>query len=229
MNGARVLVVADDTGSWRSMLTFLRKSGYVTLRVRDGRDGIRRVGTDHPDLVLLDIGQPVPDGWELLDRIRGVSQVPVVLLTTRGLEMDKVRGLRAGADDFLTKPFSQSELAARIGALLRRSHTPPARDALYDDGRVQVDFVERTVRTGDGDVLLTPTEFRLLSALVRNSDRVLSPHRLLEMAWGDDSGTGLGRVKFTVLSVRRKLRWDDVGQSPIENVRGFGYRYRKPD
>ncbi|HMD47217.1 MAG TPA: response regulator transcription factor, partial [Acidimicrobiales bacterium] len=127
-----------------------------------------------------------------------------------------------------TKPYSNDELVARVGALFRRS--PPADEApaIYDDGRVRVDFINQTCEVAGTSVRLTPTEFRLLATFVRHCDVALSRERLLELSWHESSADGSGRVKFTVLSLRRKLGWNDLEASPLEAVRGFGYRYRSP-
>jgi DNA-binding response OmpR family regulator len=229
MSGPRVLVIEDDADIWRSLQVLLKRSGYEAIWADDGVEGLRRFGDDHPDLILLDVGLPVLDGWAVLERIRNVSHVPILVLTARGLEMDKARGLLGGADDYLTKPFSNGELVARIGALLRHSPVPSAKPTMYDDGVLEVDFTAGTVRVHGESVKLTPTELRLLTALVQRAGQVLSSRQLLETVWNDPSGTGPGRVKFTVLSVRRKLGWNDLKDCPLENVRGFGYRYRRPD
>ncbi len=225
---ARILVVEDDADIWRSLELLLRRAGYAPLWAADGHDGLRRFGADRPDLVVLDLSLPGLDGWAVLERMRHVSSVPVMLLTARGLETDKVRGLLGGADDYLTKPFSNEELVARVAALLRRSPPVPtgAKADVYDDGRVRVDFANHVVEADGGAVNLTPTEFRLLAALVRHAGQVLSPGQLLELGCSDPSGSGPGRVKFTVLGLRRKMGWGDARNCPIENVRGFGYRYR---
>ena len=196
---------------------------------KDGRAGLRDAYTERPELVILDIGLPGMDGWQVLERLRDVSDVPVLLLTAHGQESDKVRGLRGGADDYLTKPFTNAELVARVEALLRRSagrRRGPTRCTTTAS-------CASTRRPGGrsstaSEVRLTPTEFRLLNVLVRHAGAVLSPNQLLAQAWDDPTGIGPERVKFAVLRLRRKLGWTDPDASPIESVRGFGYRYRRP-
>jgi DNA-binding response OmpR family regulator len=168
----------------------------------------------------------VLDGWTVLDRIRELSDTPVMLLTSHGAEMEKVRGLRAGADDYLTKPFGNAELLARVQALLRRSRPAAPAAEVYDDGLVKVAFAAHEVRVSDVPVSLTPTEFRLLAALVRRPGETLSAEQLLEQAWQDPAGIGPDRVKFAVMRLRRKL--GQQGDRPIGAVRGFGYRYIPP-
>lgn len=225
--GARVLVVEDDGDIWRSVEVLLHRAGYQPLWAQDGDQGLQLLREQHPDLVVLDVGLPKVDGWAVLERIRDHSDIPVILLTARGLETDKVRGLLGGADDYLTKPFSNDELMARVGALLRRAPPAPRPPSVYDDGRVRVDLMHHQVEVEGTQVPLTPSEFRLLAALVRHAGQVLSHGQLLELAWHDPTRTGPGRVKFTVLSLRRKLGWTDLATSPLETVRGFGYRYRQ--
>jgi DNA-binding response OmpR family regulator len=155
--------------------------------------------------------------------------VPVLVLTAHGQETDKVRGLRSGADDYLTKPFANAELLARVEALLRRSTSAASwASQVYDDGVLHLDPTSRRVYVNGVEVRLTPTEFRLLNTLVRHAGAVLSPNQLLTQAWDDPTGIGQERVKFAVLRLRRKLGWTDPDASPVESVRGFGYRYRRP-
>ena len=153
----------------------------------------------------------------------------MLVLTAHGQETEKVRGLRGGADDYLTKPFANAELLARVEALLRRSTDATSwTNQLYDDGVLHLDPTQRRVYVSSQEVRLTPTEFRLLNALVRHAGAVLSANQLLTQAWDDPTGIGQERVKFAVLRLRRKLGWSDPDESPIESVRGFGYRYRRP-
>jgi DNA-binding response OmpR family regulator len=177
---------------------------------------------------VLDLGLPSLDGWEVLERIRDMSDVPVLLLTARGHEGDKVRGLHSGADDYLTKPFGNAELAARVHALLRRPRTQRDQADSYDDGTVRIKFASHEVSVDSRPVDLTPTEFRLLAALVRHPGQTLSAEQLLELAWNDPFGVGPERVKFGVMRLRRKLGQPTSAAQPIEAVRGFGYRYVPP-
>ncbi|MGH9093312.1 MAG: response regulator transcription factor [Acidimicrobiales bacterium] len=228
VSGERILVVEDDADIWRSLEILLRRAGYEPSWAADGRDGLQRFASDRPHLVILDLSLPELNGWAVLERIRTVSQVPVMVLTARDLERDKVRGLLGGADDYLTKPFGNDELVARVGAILRRAPAREDEATAYDDGGLRIEFGTREVRVDGRPVDLTPTELRLLTALVRNAGQVLSPSQLLAKGWNDASGNSPGRVKFAVLGLRRKLGWDDLDTCPIETVRGFGYRYRPP-
>ena len=225
---ARVLVIEDDPDIALSIRTVLTRSGFTVDDATDGRQGLRDFHTVRPDLVVLDIGLPTLDGWEVLERIRDMSDIPVLLLTAHGQESDKVRGLDSGADDYLTKPFGNRELASRAHALLRRPRAQREHTDIYDDGRVMIKFGSHQVSVDGVPVDLTPTEFRLLAALVRHPGQTLSAEQLLELAWHDPFGVGPDRVKFGILRLRRKLGQTTLAKQPIEAVRGFGYRYTIP-
>jgi DNA-binding response OmpR family regulator len=176
--------------------------------------------------VILDLSMPELDGFETLDRLRDLSDVPVILLTARSGEIDKVRGFRAGADDYVVKPFGRQELLARIEALLRRAPEPTHLEH-YDDGAISIDYERRLVICRGLPVQLTPLEFRILDALVRHAGRVLSADQLVEHGWGHTAGVSREQVKLYVSYLRKKLGQAD-GFQPIETVRGFGYRYVPP-
>ncbi len=223
----RVLLIEDDADIALGVRTVLDRSGFAVTTAAEGREGLRVFHTERPDIVILDVGLPEMDGWTVLERIRELSEVPVLMLTAHGHESDKVRGLRGGADDYLTKPFGNAEFVARVQALLRRSAGTEAQGSeVYDDGEVRVNFVAHEVSVHGEPVELTATEYRLLTALIRHRGQVLSPVKLLELAWSDPFGIGPDRVKYSVMRLRRKLGGTDDGPSPIEAVRGFGYRYR---
>jgi DNA-binding response OmpR family regulator len=222
----RVLVIEDDVDIALGVRTVLDRSGFEVTTATEGPEGLRVFHSERPHIVILDVGLPKMDGWTVLERIRELSEVPVLMLTSRGQEADKVRGLRGGADDYLTKPFGIAEFVARVQALLRRQHAIGQLPEVFDDGYVQVNFVTHGVRVNGAPVELTPTEFRLLTALVRHPGQVLSPVKLLELAWSDPLGIGPDRVKYSVMRLRRKLGSQAGGDSAIEAVRGFGYRYR---
>jgi DNA-binding response OmpR family regulator len=221
------ILVVDDESDIRGLVQeLLQRSGHDVIEAADGNDGLKRFYADKPDLVILDVQMPGLDGWGVLDRIRELSDVPVIMLTARAEEMDKVRGLRAGADDYVTKPFGRQELLARVDAHLRRSRDRQEAPQHYGDGFVEVDFAQRAVRAGGEEISLTPLEFRLLSAFVRNPNQVLSHDQLVELAWGGAGGAERDQVKLYVGYLRRKLGEPPGSESPIETVRGFGYRYR---
>lgn len=221
-----VLVVDDDPDIRGLVRELLERAKHVVVEAPDGNEGLRLFYAEQPDLVILDVSMPGLDGWGTLERIRELSDVPVLMLTARAEELDKVRGLRAGADDYVTKPFGRQELLARVDAQLRRNRTEQAPPETYADGFVAIDFRQRAVRAGDEDVSLTPLEFRLLTAFVRNPNQVLSHDQLLELAWGGAGAAERDQVKLYVGYLRRKLGAPSAGDSPIETMRGFGYRYR---
>ena len=228
MTARQVLVIEDDKDIALGLRIVLERGGLEATLAGNGRDGLRVFHTARPDLVILDVGLPEMDGWTVLERIRDLSDVPVLMLTAHGHESDKVRGLHSGADDYLTKPFGNDELTARALALLRRRSSAEAAEApeVFDDGVIEVNFAAREVSVNGEPVALTPTEYRLLAALIRHQGQVLSAQTLLDLAWSDPLGIGPDRVKYTVMRLRRKLG-ADTEASPIEAVRGFGYRYRR--
>lgn len=228
MTPPRVLVIEDDPDIWRSLQILLGRAGYDTAWAANGREGLDRFARDRPDLVVLDLGLPEVDGWTVLERLRTVSDVPVLVLTARATERDKVRGLLGGADDYLTKPYGNEELVARVGALLRRPRPGPADPAVFDDGTVRIDFTRADVSVDGREVALTPTELRLLAALVRHEGQVLSHDQLLDQVWRESPDGSRGRIKFAVLGLRRRCGWSDAATSPVQSVRGFGYRYVSP-
>jgi DNA-binding response OmpR family regulator len=221
----KVLIVEDDADIGQLLTSMLGREGYSVTLATTGRDGIRAFHESRPQLVILDVGLPDLDGWQVLERIRDMSDTPILVLTARSSERDKVRGLNAGADDYLTKPFSRIELLARLQAIRRRQTTATPTRTTFDDGRIRVDFTRQEVVVDNELVVLTPIEFRLLSALVRHVGQILSADQLVEFAWQDPTGLAPARVKYAVLRLRRKLSWDFSEDSPIETVRGFGYRY----
>jgi DNA-binding response OmpR family regulator len=228
MNPARILVVDDDEDIRKLVVQLLERAGHRVEQASDGRAGLRALHASPPDLVLLDVSMPDLDGWQTLERIRDLSDVPVIMLTARGEELERVRGLQAGADDYVTKPFGRQELLARVQALLRRAAARSETAQTYADGLVTIDFAQRAVTYGGREVSLTPLEFKLLSTFVRHPRQVLSRDQLLELVWGDAFGVSGDQVKLYVGYLRRKLDPDAPETVPIETVRGFGYRYRPP-
>jgi DNA-binding response OmpR family regulator len=221
-----VLVIEDEADIRQLLRTLLEREGFITTEAENGRDGVRKFHERHPDIVILDVGLPDLDGWQVLERIRDMSDTPVLMLTARSTELDKVRGLNAGADDYLTKPFSRGELLARLQAISRRLIARSEPVTTFEDGQVRVDFAHQEVSLNGSTITLTPTEYRLLATLVRHQGQVLSSDQLIEQAWDDPTGLAPSRVKYAVLRLRRKLGWADRDDTPIETVRGFGYRYR---
>jgi DNA-binding response OmpR family regulator len=227
MKRARVLVVDDEDDVRRLVKELLERAGYEVAEAPNGRAGLRAFFESPPDIVVLDVAMPELDGYQTLERIRDLSDVPVVMLTARSAELEKVRGLKAGADDYVTKPFGRQELLARVEALLRRATGQRDLPETYADAFLTIDFAQRSVVAEGRDVRLTPLEFKLLAAFVRHPNQVLSHDQLLEQVWGDAYGVSRDQVKLYVGYLRRKLQPDGDADSPIETVRGFGYRYRR--
>jgi len=222
---ASVLVVDDDRDVRALVAELLERAGYTVIQAPNGREGLHLLYQRRPDLVVLDVSMPELDGWATLERIRELSDVPVVMLSALGAELEKVRALRSGADDYITKPFGRQELLARVESVLRRAPARDVREA-YADRLLEVDFGERQVRTAGGaEVELTPLEFRLLTAFVDHPGQLLAHDQLLELAWGGERGSSRGQVKLYVGYLRRKLEAAGVPAESIETVRGFGYRY----
>jgi len=219
-----VLIVDDDPPIRTLVGEFLTRSGYTVEEAADGLAGLQAFYRTSPDLVILDVAMPELDGWQVLQRIREVSEIPVLMLTAKTAETDKVRGLRSGADDYLTKPFGRQELLARVDALLRRATKREAKTPnIYSDKLLTVDFRQRRAELRGRELTLTPLEFRLLAAFVRHPKQVLSHDQLLELAWGDARWVSREQLRLTVSYLRRKLGAD--GRNAIATFRGFGYRY----
>jgi DNA-binding response OmpR family regulator len=221
-----ILVVDDEPDLRLALRTVLERAGYRVSEAVDGRDALRVFHRMPASLVVLDVSMPELDGWQVVSRLREISDVPVLMLTASGAEAERVRGLRSGADDYVVKPFGNQELAARVGALLRRSRRP-AEVALpvYEDAEVRVDVARRSVERLGKPVSLTPRELSLLTAFVSHPGQLLSHEQLLKLAWADAGEVTRSQVKLYVKYLRDKMGWT-AADSPIEAVRGFGYRYR---
>jgi DNA-binding response OmpR family regulator len=223
----RILVVDDDEDIRLLLRELLERASFTVDEASDGRAALRQLFVTPPALVILDVTMPDMDGYQTLERIRDLSDVPVLMLTARTQELEKVRGLSAGADDYVAKPFGRQELLARVQALLRRSGGKAEVTEAYADERLQIDYAQRRVTMQGREVKLTPLEFKLLAAFVQNPNQVLSRDQLLELVWGDPYGVSGDQVKLYVGYLRKKLAPDAPESAPVETVRGFGYRYRR--
>jgi len=226
-DGPRILVVDDDEDIRVLLRELLERAGYRVDEAEDGRTALRRLYEAPPSLVVLDVTMPEMDGYQTLERIRDLSDVPVIMLTARTQELERVRGLASGADDYVPKPFGRQELLARVQALLRRTGGKAEINESYRDDFVEIDYLQRRVLVRDREVQLTPLEFKLLSAFVQHPNQVLSRDQLLELVWGDPYGVSGDQVKLYVGYLRKKLDPDAPDSVPVETVRGFGYRYKK--
>jgi DNA-binding response OmpR family regulator len=226
-DGLRILVVDDDAEIRLLLTELLTRAGYRVDEAVDGRAALRKLFETPPALVILDVTMPDMDGYQTLERIRDLSDVPVIMLTARSQELERVRGLASGADDYVPKPFGRQELLARVQALLRRSGGKTEVNESYRDDFVEIDYPQRRVLVHDREVQLTPLEFKLLSAFVAHPNQVLTRDQLLELVWSDPYGVSGDQVKLYVGYLRKKLLPDSPESGPVETVRGFGYRYRK--
>jgi len=225
---ARILVVDDETAVTDLLAYNLRKAGYETLLAADGREALRLARQSNPDLILLDLMLPEVDGLDVCRELRKTSEVPVIMLTARGEEIDRVVGLELGADDYICKPFSMRELLARIKAVLRRAQpdesTGKPSTILRGKGSLWLDVESRVVTVGEANLALTRLEFDLLNMLLTNTGRVLTRERLLEQVWGYDFVGDTRAVDSAIKRLRAKLRGASIEADSIEAVRGVGYR-----
>ena len=224
----RILLVDDDPEIRASVrLGFELQWREVEIReAATGADALRAVEEERPDLVLLDVGLPDMDGYAVLREVRAFSLVPVIMLTARDEPIDKVRGLEAGADDYVGKPFDHLELMARVRAVLRRLDlkAPAGRAASYRNGDLEIDADAREVRLAGSRVAFTPTEWRILELLVANAGWIVPHERLLARVWGRDEPGDLESLRVFVRRLRAKLGDDAGAPRFIETVRGVGYR-----
>jgi len=223
------ILIVDDEANIRELVTvYFTAAGFDVRQASDGPGGLRSALDDTPDLVLLDIMLPGLDGSEVCRRLRETSQVPVIMLTARGSDLDKVAMLEFGADDYVTKPFSPPELVARVRAVLRRSQAaPPSAAASIQVGGLGLDHAERRVTVDGVEVVLTAKEFDLLAAMAAEPGVVFSRERLLERAWGFAEYVDARGVDVHVRHLREKLGDDASAPRFLETVRGVGYRIRK--
>jgi two-component system KDP operon response regulator KdpE len=220
-----ILMIDDDQNLSTLLCEFLRGQGYSTRCAANGRAGLREIFDHKSDLVILDVTMPQMDGWELLKRIREVSDMPVIMLTARDDETDILRGFSIGADDYVTKPFSFAQLAARIKAVLARKGDAPGSEHLAA-GDLQVDIPSRRVLRDGQAINLTPTEFNLLVALMRRKGEVLSSEELARQVWGPQYATEVGFVRRYIWHLRQKMEHNPDEPQYIHNERGYGYRFQ---
>lgn len=224
-----VLIVDDEARMRRFMQMNLDLEGYRVIEASNGLEAIDRVREDLPDLVLMDVMMPEVDGFEALRIIRETSTVPVIMLTVRDDESDKVKGLELGADDYVTKPFSPRELASRIKAVLRRidmdSPGPSAGSMVTIDDYLQIDFNRRLVIVGGKEVKLRPTEYRLLYHLVQNAGHVLTHEMILSKVWGYEYRDESQYVRLYITYLRQKIEPDPANPKYILTERGVGYSF----
>jgi two-component system KDP operon response regulator KdpE len=224
MNPATILVVDDEPQIRRVMRTTLSSHGYTVTEARSGEEALEKIRSQPPDLILLDINMPGMGGLETCREIRNGCDAPIIMLTVRNTERDKVRALDAGADDYVVKPFSMDELLARIRAALRRA-SPGALPPPFVSPQLEIDFERRRVTVRGRAVRLTPKEFELLRHLVANQGKPLSHRRLLQAAWGPDYGDETEYLRVFINQLRKKIEPDPSHPRYIHTDPWVGYRF----
>jgi DNA-binding response OmpR family regulator len=225
----RILIVEDEPEFARLLELWVTRAGYRASTAASGNDALRRFYDDHPDLVILDVALPGLDGWQVIERIREFSRVPIILVTARSAEADKIHGLKLGADDYITKPLSFPELLARVEAALRRAATPsPERPRRLHFRELIVDLDDHRARLKGEEVRLTPTEFRLLAYLVEHAGQLVAHRQVLAGVWGAGYDADVHLLRMTIRNLRLKLDAIAPGESYITTEYGLGYRLTGP-
>jgi two-component system KDP operon response regulator KdpE len=222
-----ILVVDDESRMIRFVRMNLELEGFQVAEASNGLEALEKVRDDLPDLVVLDVMMPEMDGFETLERLREISTVPVIMLTVKGDEADRIRGLELGADDYVTKPFSPRELASRIRAVLRRAEmpSPVAKTVIEIDDHLQIDFRQREVIVDGERIRLRPTEYRLLYHLVNNAGWVMTHEMLLSKVWGYEYRDEAGLLRLYITYLRKKIEPEPGNPRYILTERGVGYRF----
>lgn len=224
-SGTRVLVVDDEQAIRRFLRTSLSAHGYTVFEAVAGEEALSAVVANRPDVIILDLGLPDIDGIDVVRQLREWSQIPIVILSVRERETEKIAALDAGADDYLTKPFGAGELRARLRAALRRTDSS-ADEPVYTTGDLTVDLAQRRVRFKDEEVHLTPTEYDLLRALTLNAGKVLTHRRLLRQVWGPGYANDVHLLRVNVSNLRQKIEPEPARPRYILTEPGVGYRLR---
>jgi two-component system KDP operon response regulator KdpE len=221
----RVLVVDDELSIRRYLRTALSAEGFVIHEAADGQEAINAVVTHHPDIIILDLGLPDIDGIEVTRRLREWTQTPIIILSVREAENDKIAALDAGADDYLTKPFGTGELMARMRVVLRRL-TSKADDPVLQVDNLKMDISRRLVTVNDNQISLTPTEYEILRLLLQNAGKVLTHHQLLKQVWGTAYESEMHILRVNISNLRRKIEPDPTRPHYLVTEPGVGYRLR---
>ena len=219
----RVLVVDDEPQLVRALATNLRVRGYDVDTAETGEDALDLAARNHPDLIVLDLGLPGISGIDVIEGVRGWSSVPILVLSVRDAEADKVRALDAGADDYVTKPFGMEELLARVRAATRRAAPAPEEAEVRTESFI-VDLAAKRVRNDAGDVRLTPTEWHILEVLARHHDKLVTQRQLLQDVWGPGYTTETNYLRVYLAQLRRKLEPDPSRPRSLITEAGMGYR-----
>ncbi|MGA3031029.1 MAG: response regulator transcription factor [Candidatus Limnocylindrales bacterium] len=227
---AETILIVEDEPEFSALLEWwVSQAGYRPIVARNGSEALCQFYDNHPDLVILDVAIPGLDGWQVAERIREFNRVPIIMATARSSEADKIRGLKLGADDYITKPLSFPELLARIEAALRRAATPaPERQRRIRHRELVIDLDDHRARLHGADVRLTPTEFRLLTYLVEHSGQLVTHRQVLAAVWGVGYSTDIHLLRMTIRNLRLKLDSVAPGESYIATEYGIEYRLIGP-
>ncbi len=223
----RILVVDDEPRMIRFIQMNLELEGYQVSQAANGFEALNKVRDELPDLIILDVMMPDMDGFETLRLLREISAVPIIMLTVKDDEADKVKGLELGADDYVTKPFSPKELSSRVKAVLRRVEMPAPveKNLIKVDDHLQIDFDHRLVIAGGKEIKLRPTEYRLLYHLVNNAGRIMTQDQLLSKAWGYEYREESHYLRLYITYLRQKIEPDPAHPRYILTERGVGYQF----
>lgn len=221
------ILVVDDERPIRRFLNASLGNRYLILEAENGTDAIKMAAMNHPEVIILDLGLPDMDGTDVTRRLREWTDVPIIVISVRDTEEDKVAALDAGADDYLTKPFGTSELLARIRVALRRSNKPEEESATYQQDDLSIDFAKRDVRVNDKPVTLTPTEYSILRSLVIHAGKVLTHQQLIKEVWGGNYEVNAHLLRVNVSNLRRKIESNPLQPHHIVTEPGVGYRFKE--
>lgn len=225
MDKNTILLIDDDETLLELLEDHFSASGWNVISANSGNTGLEIALSEQPDMIILDVMMPGMDGWQICERVRERSSVPIIMLTAKDQEMDKLRGFRLGVDDYVTKPFSFAELTARAGAVLMRVKRQMPSSGVITSGTLSIDLDQRRVSRDEKNVELTPTEYRLLSVLVRYLGRPVPTETLLDEVWGAEFAREAEHVKHYIWALRKKLESDPGSPKHILTERGFGYRF----
>lgn len=229
-SGARILVVDDEIEILRALQRSLSAHGYEVFTASSGEDALESIAYHRPDLIVLDLGLPGISGLEVCRRVRAQSNLPIIVLSIKDTERDKVLALDLGADDYVSKPFGINEVLARIRVALRHTAQPESgTEPVFEAGPLRVDFAQRLVQVNGAEVKLTPTEYDLLKALIKNKGKIMTRQMLLSQVWGTGYGTESHYLHVYVGQLRRKIEPDPTHPRFIHTISGVGYRFSAED
>lgn len=220
-----ILIIDDDPTLLELLSAHLEAAGFRSLTSSDGPGGLRLANTENPDLIILDVMMPGMDGWEVCEHLRENASFPIIMLTAKDEEIDKLRGFRLGVDDYVTKPFSFAELAARVGAVLGRARGAAQSTHTVSSGELRINFDEHRVTVASRTVEITPTEYRLLEVLARHANRTVGVDVLLAEVWGPQYAGEIEHVKHYIWALRQKIEADPGDPKHLITERGYGYRF----